>query len=187
MRAYFDLNQGVARRAIADPRHALATQTKNLPVVSARGNTDIEYRTIRQRDLLVAAVDRIKKIQRQPIVRVRTTHSHRGGTPVSGKNPRKDVVIDKIGKARVARILRALLSKVFIELPLRPLCSRGVDFTAVITRTLLPVAEEIVRCRHILELFLSMLVSRIEVRVQLFCQLPISLLNFFLRCVLLDA
>ena len=67
--------------------------------------------------------------------------------------------------------------KIPIEMLLRPLGTRRADLAIVEPFTLLGIAQQIVGAGDLLEFLLGRLVTGIEIRVQLFCQLSVCLLN----------
>ncbi len=69
----------------------------------------------------------------------------------------------------------------------RPLHAGGVDFAAIETGALFRVAQKIVCGGDVLELLLGLLVSGIEVRMQLLGQPPVGLLDFILGGGFLDS
>src|ERR1700730_10687396 len=105
------------------------------------------------------------------------------------ENILRSAVIAEIGKAGVAGVGRpaTLIGKIPIILLAWPLRARRVDFSAIETRALVRIAQEIIGGRNFLEFFFSRLVARIEVRVKLFRQPAIGLLNLVLRGLFLYA
>ena len=69
----------------------------------------------------------------------------------------------------------------------RPLLSGGVDLTSVEARALLGISQQIIGRGDLFEFFLRLPIAGIEVGVQLFCQLTVSLADLILRRLPFDA
>src|SRR5947209_3249678 len=90
VRPHLDLDQRISGRTAADARAALAAQAKDLAVTRARRNGDVEQRAVGKRELLLTAIDRIEKIERQTVVNVRAAHAI--AAPLPAENFRQDIV-----------------------------------------------------------------------------------------------
>ena len=111
------------------------------------------------------------------------------GAAVATENLRKNIIAgSEVGKSGVVRIGRtAAFGEVAIEAVLWPLHARCIDFAAIEPRPLVGVSQQVVGRRDFLELFLGPLVTRVKVRMQLFRQPPIGLLDVLLGRFFLHA
>src|SRR3979490_2712047 len=142
-----------------------------------------------QRELLLAAIDRIEKVELETIVDVLPAHAQIGAA-AAPEDLRQNVVgAGKICKSSFVRIgmRRAAFREVAIIALLRPLGPRCIDLAAIETRTLVGIAEETVSRRNILEFLFSLLVAGIEIRMQLLRQAAIRLLDIGLGSIWLHA
>src|SRR3977135_4401201 len=91
MRSDLDLGTRIARLPTTDTGSSLATQAKGLAIACAGGNADVEHRAVGKRELLLAAIDRVEKIERQAIVNGLSAHADIAA-PLPAENLRKDIV-----------------------------------------------------------------------------------------------
>src|SRR3954452_15264323 len=102
MRADLDFDERVAGRAAADPWPSLAAKPQDLSVTCTRRDRDIERGSVRKRDLLFSAINRIKEIQGQTVLDVRAAHA-KIGAALATENLRKNLVVAaEIGKSGIA-------------------------------------------------------------------------------------
>src|SRR5262249_3644938 len=110
--------------------------------------------------------------------------------PLPAENLRQDVFRScEIGEAAIigVGIGSIAIGKIAIIPALRPFGSRCIDLAAIESRALLGIPQQVVGGCNLLELLLGLLVAGIEIGVQLFCELPIGLLNLLLGGILLHA
>ena len=102
-----DLDQRIARPTAAEAGAALAAQPQDLAVARAGWNIDIEHGAVRQRELLLAAVDGVEKIKRWTMVSVWAAHADIAAS-LPAKHFGKDIVHSpEVGEASIARKIRA--------------------------------------------------------------------------------
>jgi hypothetical protein len=105
------------------------------------------------------------------------------GSRVAAEDFGDDVLgIDKIPKAGIAGIsVVAALGKIAIKVLRRPILTGSIDFAAVEASSLGGIVEQIISRGYLLEQLFGLLVSRIQVRMQLLGELAIGLLDVLLR------
>ncbi len=140
--------------------------------------------------MLVGAIDRVEKIDRQPIGDI-------GAAPVGGaaraagmaaENPGKNVVPIEIGVAGAAGVgIVRMFGIVAVKMLRRLFVALRVDLAGVETLAAGLVAQNGVGAGEFLERLFGLLVAGVEVRMQLLGETAIGFLDLVLRSVFLDA
>src|ERR1700761_1328535 len=183
MRPYRDFYQGVPGSPAAGAWLPFFPQPQRLLVACARRNDDIDRIATGQGNPTCGAVDSIQKIDLQAIAPVIASHS-KGASSAARKQRRQNVIgIAKIREARSIAIgigCAASIGEVSIVAALRLLLAGRVDLAPVKAGTLLLAAKNVISRRDILKLPLGFLVAGVEVRMKLFGQFSIGLLDILL-------